>query len=381
MRILMTTIRGEGHMRPLLPFADAFRELGHEVLIAIPESATGLVLDAGHEAWALPQAPEELSDAVSARGFAAAKAGAGDEANRIIVGELFAGVHARASLPGIMGAVAEWQPDVLMHESCEFAAALVAERAALPSVRVAVHMAELERYIAEFAAPDVDEIRAEQRLDPDPDGLRLLGGRSVTLTPPALDGGRREGHFREPAVPLMAPPGPWEGDERPLVYVSYGTVAPQGDAYPGLYRDAIEQLAALDVRVLLNTGRRDPAELGQLPAGVHAEPWVREASVLPHVAAMLSHGGAGSVRTALSAGVPLAVLPRFGDQPLNARAVARAGAGLVVEDGSRIGERVGALLTDPRYAGVATGIAWEVDSLPPAGEAIAVLRERLEALT
>ena len=321
-------------MRPLLPFADAFRNLGHEVLIAIPETATGLVLDAGHEPWALPEAPAELSDAVSARGFAAAKAGAGDEANRIIVGELFAGVHARASLPGIMGAVAEWQPDVLMHETCEFAAALVAERAALPSVRVAVHMAELERYIAEFAAADVDEIRAEQRLDPDPDGLRLLGGRSVTLTPPALDGGRREGHFREPHAPLMAPPGPWDGDERPLVYVSYGTVAPQGDAYPGLYREAIEQLAALDVRVLLNTGRRDPAELGPLPAGVHAEPWVREASVLPHVAAMLSHGGAGSVRTALSAGVPLAVLPRFGDQPLNARAVARTGAGLVVEDGS-----------------------------------------------
>ena len=106
------------------------------------------------------------------------------------------------------------------------------------------------------------------------------------------------------------------------MYVSYGTVAPQGDAYPGIYREAIEQLAGLDVRILLNTGRRDPAALGALPAGVHAERWVHEAAVLPYVAAMVSHGGAGSVRTALSAGVPLAVLPRFGDQPLNARAVA-----------------------------------------------------------
>ena len=67
MRILMTTMRGEGHMRPLLPFADAFRERGHDVLIAIPESSTGLVLDAGHEAWALPQAPSDVSDAISAR--------------------------------------------------------------------------------------------------------------------------------------------------------------------------------------------------------------------------------------------------------------------------------------------------------------------------
>jgi UDP:flavonoid glycosyltransferase YjiC (YdhE family) len=369
MRILMTTIKGEGHMRPLLPFADAFRERGHQVLIAIPQAATGLVRDAGHDAWALPQAPAAVSDAVSAR----AQGASPDEANRIVIGELFAGTYGRAAVPGVMGAVADWQPDVLLHESCEFAAALVAERAALPSVRVAVHMAFLERYIAYFAARDVDALRAEHGLEPDPDGERLLGSPSITLTPPALDGGVRERHFREPAAPLLDPPGPWDGDRRPLVYVSYGTVAPQGDAYPGLYRDAIEQLSSLDVRVLLNTGRRDPAELGPLPAGVHAERWVREASVLPHVAAMVSHGGAGSVRTALSAGVPLAVLPRFGDQPLNASAVEAVGAGLVVAGPERIGETVKALLSDPAFAGVATRIAIEVDSLPPAGDAIDLL--------
>ena len=367
----MTTIRGEGHMRPLLPFADAFRDQGHDVLIATPETATGLVLDAGHEAWALPQAPAAVSDAVFARAHAAGP----DEANRIVIGELFAGTHARAALPGVMGAVAEWQPDVLMHESCEFAAALVAEQAALPSVRVAVHMAALEAYIARFAAADVDALRVMLGLEPDPDGERLLASASVTLTPPALDGGVTEGHFREPHAPLAEPPGDWDGDAQPLVYVSYGTVAPQGDAYPGLYRDAIEQLSALDVRVLLNTGRRDPAELGPLPAGVHAEGWVREASVLPHVAAMVSHAGAGSVRTALAAGVPLALAPRFGDQPLNARAVQEAGAGLVVDGPGAIGAAVTALLTDPAYATTAAAIAAGVDALPEVGEAIAVLRD------
>jgi UDP:flavonoid glycosyltransferase YjiC (YdhE family) len=137
MRILMTTTRGEGHLRPLLPFADAFRDQGHDVLIAAPESTTEAVLDAGHEAWALPQAPAAVSDAVSARAHAAEP----EEANRIVIGELFAGVQARAALPGVMGAVAEWRPDA-----------------------------------------------------------------RVTLTPPALDGGVTEGHYREPAAPLEAPP-------------------------------------------------------------------------------------------------------------------------------------------------------------------------------
>ena len=67
----MTTIKGEGHLRPLLPFADAFRDQGHEVLIAIPESGTGLALDAGHEAWALPQADAAVVDATFARARAA----------------------------------------------------------------------------------------------------------------------------------------------------------------------------------------------------------------------------------------------------------------------------------------------------------------------
>ena len=371
----MTTMKGEGHMRPLLPFADGFRERGHEVMIAIPESATGLVLDAGHEAWALPQAPAEVADAV----FARTRTATPDEANAIVIGDLFAGTYARAALPGVMAAVAEWQPDVLVHETCEFAAALVGERAALPTVRVAVHMASLEHYIARYAAADVDALRGVLKIDRDRAGERLSAEPSITLTPPALDGHVREGHYREPAAPLHDPPGDWGDDRRPLVYVSFGTVAPQSGAYPEAYRDAIEQLSSLDVRVLLNTGRRDPAELGPLPAGVHAERWVREASVLPYVAAMVSHAGAGSVRTALAAGVPMALAPRFGDQPLNARAVETAGAGLVVEHPDRIGDTVRALLSNPAYAGVATAIAAEVDRLPEAGEAIEVLERELAA--
>src|SRR5918998_2555539 len=107
MRILMTTIKGEGHLRPLLPFADAFRDAGHEVLIAIPESGTGSVLDAGHEAWALPEPPAAERDAV----FARTRGAMSDAANAIVIGDLFAGVYARAALPGVLAAVAERLPD------------------------------------------------------------------------------------------------------------------------------------------------------------------------------------------------------------------------------------------------------------------------------
>ena len=55
---------------------------------------------------------------------------------------------------------------------------------------------------------------------------------------------------------------------------------------------------------------------------------------MPHAAAMVCHGGFGTVRAGLAAGVPLAVLPLFADQPDNARRVAELGAGIALDDGA-----------------------------------------------
>lgn len=64
----------------------------------------------------------------------------------------------------------------------------------------------------------------------------------------------------------------WAGDERPLVYLTFGSVAPGVGHFPGLYREAIAVLAGVDARLLVTVGEeQDPAALGPLPAGVHAE--------------------------------------------------------------------------------------------------------------
>jgi len=55
---------------------------------------------------------------------------------------------------------------------------------------------------------------------------------------------------------------------------------------------------------------------------------VPQLEVLPLCDAFLTHGGANSMHEALSLGVPLAVVPIFGDQPVNADTIARTGAGI-----------------------------------------------------
>jgi UDP:flavonoid glycosyltransferase YjiC (YdhE family) len=94
---------------------------------------------------------------------------------------------------------------------------------------------------------------------------------------------------------------------------------------------------------------------------------------------MACHGGFGTVLGALSAGVPVAVLPLFADQPYNAARVAALGAGIALERGPAgvggLRSAVEALLADPGYAERAAAIAADVRALPDVDAAAALLAE------
>ena len=187
-------------------------------------------------------------------------------------------------------------------------------------------------------------------------------------------------------------PEPAEPDDDPLVYVSFGSVTAGAHLplYPALYRAAIEALAPLPARILLTVGEdRDHAELGPLPPNVTVERWVPQHEVLPHAAAVVTHGGHGSTLGALAHGVPAVVLPLFAlDQWFNAAAVARAGAGVAL-DAERHTRRaidlpdaatlaalrpaVEHVLADPGPREGARRIAEAMRALPPVDEAAAAL--------
>ena len=111
-------------------------------------------------------------------------------------------------------------------------------------------------------------------------------------------------------------------------------------------------------------GSTTPPPSARCPRNVHAERWVPQAAVMPHAAAMACHGGFGTVRAGLAAGVPLAVLPLFADQPDNARRVAELGAGVALDDVAGLAPAVAALLADPAYRAGAAAVAADVRALP-----------------
>ena len=144
--------------------------------------------------------------------------------------------------------------------------------------------------------------------------------------------------YHVPPAPAAPLPDWWDGSTAPLVYVTFGTVLGHMSFAADIYRLVLDAVTDLEARVLLTVGRRfDPAQLGDVPAHVHVEPWVDQADVLAHADVVVAHGGSGTVYGALGAGVPLVCVPVFADQFTNARLVADAGAGLAVVGTTRRG--------------------------------------------
>ncbi|SOC56697.1 glycosyltransferase [Ornithinimicrobium cerasi] len=110
----------------------------------------------------------------------------------------------------------------------------------------------------------------------------------------------------------------------PVVYVSLGSfLSVRSDV---LSRVA-EALRGLDVRVALASGATPPGELGPVPDSWLVRPVLPQVTLLRHASLTVTHGGNNSVTEALTAGVPLLVLPLSTDQFAGAAALERTGLG------------------------------------------------------
>jgi UDP:flavonoid glycosyltransferase YjiC (YdhE family) len=114
------------------------------------------------------------------------------------------------------------------------------------------------------------------------------------------------------------------------------------------FQAALDASQKLGRRALLLT--RYSRHLPALPATAHHEPFVPLSHVLPRCAALVSHGGIGTLAQGLAAGVPQVTMPMGFDQPDNATRLQRLGVGRWVVpskfDGDRVATALQALLDD-----------------------------------
>ncbi len=379
MRVLFSTIRGTGHFHPLVPFMDACRRRGHDVTISAPEDLRRTVEQMGFafrpfghpgeaalgEVWKrLPSLPD-------------------DEATALVVSEIFANLNARAAIPALRATALDLKPDLVVREAGELGSAVVAEVLGIPHARVAIGLAITEELIFRNAIASIDRLRESEGLTPD-GGASLRGAPTFTAMPLSLEDPAEMGpasamRVRAPHVDTKRNPLPawWGDDTRPLVYVTFGTIAGGSSQARGAYKVALEAVADLAIRVLLTTGHNfDASDLRVVPPNVRIEAWVPQLDVLPHATVTVCHAGSGTMLGALEAGVPMLAMPLFADQPANARRIAEVGAGLTIDGRTATSEAVragiAALLADEAPRRVARRIACELAALPTTDSAVDV---------
>ena len=374
----MATTAGAGHLGPLLPFGAACRRAGHDVVVAAPAEFVPSVERAGLAGW--PLASVAIGEDERAAVFARLPELPYDEANLLVISEIFGRIDTGAMLDTMLDAVGQWAPDLVLRETNEYSSWLAAEAIGVAHARVGIGLTWVEAVAPAAVAEAVAPLRSRLGLHADSEGAAMTRSPLFTLTPVSLeDPGRPtvavSARVRDAEAPARDP-NAIATEEDPLVYVTFGTVAPAMGPLLPLLGELVSAVAALPVRVLVSVGDKvDPASVGEFGPNVRVEGWVAQSEVVATASAVVCHGGYGTVLGAMGVGVPVVAVPLFADQPYNAERLAAIGAGLAVQPGEGLGERCSAavarVLDDPAIRSAAAGVAREIASLPSVDDLVA----------
>jgi len=379
-RILFSSSAAEGHFRPLVPLARACADAGHEVAFATAADLGDRVAAAGfrHFAAGLDQAEIQARHDPYRKHLLTLPP---HERRALGFSARFAGIEAPGKVAALRTVVERWKPDVIVHESADLAAPLVAALLELPSVNHSFGRV-VPRVCFERGAESMAALWTEYGLDTEP-FCGVYRGAFIDICPSSL---------RPEALPVDVhawrlrpaepPPGtdslaqPWvdHASGQPTVYVTLGTIF--NDL--ALFAVVLDALAEVEINVLVTIGRdNDPASLEPLPANAIVERYIPQAEVLPHVELIVSHGGSGSMLAALAHGMPNLLLPRGADQFENAEACRAAGAARVLMPDEVTVDAVRAetivLLDEPSYRERAQAIADEIAAMPSPAEVASLL--------
>ncbi|XRQ13383.1 glycosyltransferase [Actinomadura welshii] len=291
-----------------------------------------------------------------------------------------------AMVPGVENALDRFRPDVVIADQLALAAPVAARRREIPWATSAATPAEFTRPLA--ALPGAEEwIRdriAGFQLDHGIDDLldlRFSDHLVLVFATAGLIGDVSffPGHFAfvGPVPGRPAPRAfPWDRlDGRPAVLVTLGT--PDGASGDRFFRTAAEAVRDLDVQAVFET---DPGALPDPPPNVLVREHVPRGKLLERVSAVVCHGAHDIVCASLSHGLPLVVAPARDDQPVIARQVEAAGAGVAVRHArarpDELRTALATVLADGSHRAAARHLAAGIASAGGAAEAA----DRLEKL-
>ncbi len=332
-RILFTVPPLTGHLNPALAVADVLQQQGHSIAWAVHAAVLADKLPPAAHVY-----PLDDQEAFALGGLAPQVRGL--ESVRVFF-EDYALPMARAAWPHLHQAVRDFQPDVLVVDHQMLAGALVARQSGRPWVSLVSTSASILRMsetldawvAAQMAALQEDLLPAPLRVErPDfsPHAVlvfsvrELLAANAVMWPAPYHFVGPVRGSGRRP----IDFPWSWLRPGLPLVLVSLGTVSRDRDTR--FFSVMMQAARDLPLQMVLVAPESLQAEA---PDNVLVRAYVPQIDLLTRAAAVICHAGHNTVCEALALGLPLGLAPIRDDQPVIARQVIDAGAGLFIRHG------------------------------------------------
>ncbi|WP_221338468.1 glycosyltransferase [Kutzneria kofuensis] len=370
----------------MLPLARAVAAAGHEVLVTVPPELAGVFEpDLPRVAPVLPGVVESISRMVRA------------EQRRDVREQLLAtaaGPHVTAAYQAIMPLAKEFAPDLVLRDGAELAAVLVAEQLGVPCLSAPSGAGNL-----------IDPVGLVEPLN---ERRRELGLAGETTAASIHRHGRLDclpAEYSFAAFDLPTPftyrqPGSVASNEvlpadiaalpadRPLVIASVGTALPMMGAFKELgidppedmenpdvtLRAIVHGLSRVDCQAVVATAGFPVGDI-QVGANVHVVDRMPQPALLECAQLFLTHAGYNSIRESVRAGVPMAALPQFGDQPHNADRLAEFGLGARIPEttADAVFETCRDVLSDTRIAAQVRRAKRAVLALPGIEAAVAHL--------
>jgi UDP:flavonoid glycosyltransferase YjiC (YdhE family) len=388
MKVLCSSTPMEGVFAPFVPLGKALLAAGHDVVVA---TGPDLEQRVRREGFATAVAgPAAMEGAMAAMADPAVANAPGGE-HWHFGAAMFGAVIASAKLPALRQLADDYQPDLIVHAEVDVAAPLLAAERGLPSVTYGFAQ-PLDPNMLAALAERVAPLWRSAGLNPDP-YAGIYRDRYLDPCPASLQGERGPAAAAAEPIRPEVPGDPtaslpdWAATlgGRPVVYLSLGAVPlfNQPDKFEALLAD----LAHEDLDLIVTVSElNDPAALGPQPANVHVERWLPLAPLLSGCDVVVCHAGSGTTLAALTAGLPLVLVPQGADQHTNADACQRAGVARVLYGdavtSTAVRDAVMAIAEpESPEQSMARRIAAEIATMPAATEVVQRLQVRRNRLT
>ncbi|MER7751192.1 nucleotide disphospho-sugar-binding domain-containing protein [Kitasatospora sp. NPDC097643] len=336
MRVLFSTWAWPSHLYALVPLAQACRARGHEVLIAsqprlaeelartgLPTAVVGTDVDSVElvRGYVLPSGPAPAPSS-PAPVPAPGSGGQGPRALRMVLD------NAESMAGDLVALAREWRPDLVVHEPTAMAGPIAAAAVGVPAVRHLYGtdlMLRARGPLTEALAPLAARFGV---IALDPFGTATVDPTPTTLQVPTDY--RRLPMRYLPFNGMPARQAPLSPSGRPRICVTWGHTMARLAADRFLGARVAAALTGAGAEVVLAVSAAQRPLLDGLPDGVTVVVDAALDDLLPACDLVVAHGGAGTVLTALSHGLPLLLVPQLPDHAGHSKQVAETGAGEVL---------------------------------------------------